>query len=124
MTAKAIEDAKDSSEVGLAVPAMDFDGSVIMVFHDAAFANVTDDGMVWLDKALFTDEQLANKEVFSQVCYVVMVAERKVLAGEQGKACIVDWESHTSKRVVRSILLGGYGHGRAVDGRLASIRGP
>ena len=45
---------------------------------------------------------VASREIFSQMGYVIMIVEKKVLGGEQGKACIVDWKSHTCKRVVRS----------------------
>ena len=76
MMAHAITHAKGRFEVGLTVPAMYFDDSAILAFHDASFANVTDDGVVWPDKALVTDEQLANKWIFSQVGYVVMIAQK------------------------------------------------
>jgi hypothetical protein len=74
----------------------------MLVYHDAAWANVADNTYVEDP----TEQQIENKEVYSQLGYLIFLVEKKVLDGEEGRASLVDWRSHTCPRVCRSTFAG------------------
>ena len=92
-----------------------------MVVSDASLGNVTRQGDVG-EKPL--------ERVYSQSCYTVLLAEKKLLEGSAGKFTLLDYRSHRLQRVCRSTfaaeLLGveeGFDVGQYCRGHWAEVLG-
>lgn len=72
---------------------MDLQGAGILVVTDASLGNVT--------RASGADGPLYTK-VFNQAAYLVLVAERNLMSGKQGRFGVLDARSHRLTRVCRS----------------------
>ena len=72
---------------------MDLQGAGILVVTDASLGNVTRAGGA--DGTLYT-------KVFSQAAYLVLVADRNLMSGKQGRFGVLDARSHRLTRVCRS----------------------
>ncbi|CAJ1331158.1 unnamed protein product [Effrenium voratum] len=81
---------------------------VLLVFHDAAWANVPEERMedfykVHGKEADFDiNKGIVDQGVYSQLGHVLVMAHRNVLEGEKSKAVICEWKSHACPRVCRS----------------------
>ena len=75
--------------------APDIHDLVILVFHDAAWANAPPD---------FDDPEYveANSGLYSQLGHLVLVCDRNVLKGHAVQPSVVAWKSHACPRVCRS----------------------
>ena len=103
LAGRAIREAKQSADLGLTYRGIDFDQSVLLFFHDAALANVTSEGgVIWYDKSAIDEGRVPITDVFSQLGNIIVAAHRDVVAGKAVPVNILDWRTHTSKRVVRS----------------------
>ena len=74
---------------------MDLDGAGIMVVTDAALGNVKADGSLGHDSS-------PMEKVHSQASYFVLLADKKLMAGDEGQFAILDGRSHRLQRVCRS----------------------
>ena len=72
----------------------EFQDLMLLVFHDAAWANVPP-GVEDVDAE-------GDQGVYSQLGYVVLVANRNVLEGVTGQGALGTWKSHACPRVCRS----------------------
>ncbi|CAK9107120.1 unnamed protein product [Durusdinium trenchii] len=72
---------------------MCLDGAGILVVSDASLGNVTRSGGA--DGSIFT-------KVFSQAAYLVLVGDRDLMEGREGKFGVLDSRSHRLSRVCRS----------------------
>ncbi|CAE8612681.1 unnamed protein product [Polarella glacialis] len=97
-TARLIKQAQTEKDVGIRVGKLDKDRLKIFVFHDAAWANVTS-GECVEDP---TQQQIENKEVYSQIGYTMFPATDDVKGEKGGRANLIDWRSHGCPRVCRS----------------------
>ena len=69
---------------------------VIIVYHDAAWANVTNE----YDHQDY--DETKDTGIYSQMGYVVVIAHKEVLLGKPGKGIVATWKSHACQRVCRS----------------------
>ncbi|CAE8614373.1 unnamed protein product [Polarella glacialis] len=97
-TARLIKQAQTEKDVGIRIGKLDKDNLNIFVFHDAAWANVTSGECV--DDP--TQQQIDNKEVYSQIGYTMFLATNDVKGEKGGRANLIDWRSHGCPRVCRS----------------------
>ncbi|CAE8725915.1 unnamed protein product [Polarella glacialis] len=97
-TARLIKQAQTEKDVGIRIGKLDKDNLKIFVFHDAAWANVTSGECV--DDP--TQQQIDNKEVYSQIGYTMFLATNDVKSEKGGRANLIDWRSHGCPRVCRS----------------------
>ena len=72
---------------------MCLDGAGILIVSDASLGNVTRSGGA--DGSIFT-------KVFSQAAYLVLVGDRDLMEGREGKFGVLDSRSHRLSRVCRS----------------------
>ena len=72
---------------------------VMLVFHDAAWANAPVDGL-HEDPELVEETQ--GHGIYSQLGHILVMADRRALRGEQCQSNIVGWKSHACPRVCRS----------------------
>eukprot|EP00438_Fugacium_kawagutii_P026759 Skav216449 [mRNA] locus=scaffold50:462658:469839:- [translate_table: standard] len=72
-----------------------FDDLVILVFHDAAWANAPADA----EDIEYVD---GMNGLYSQLGHLVLVCHRNVLRGEQVQPVVISWKSHACPRVCRS----------------------
>ena len=98
-TNKIVDAAKKFDKEGLKLKKIEEDDVIVLAFHDAAWANV--DLEAEHDPVWDGDSKLA-----SQLASLVMVADRKVLFNQAGKASVIDWRSKASSRVCRSTFAG------------------
>lgn len=84
---------KKDSGFKLRFSKMDLEGAGILVVTDASLGNVTRTG---------GSEGTVQTKVFSQAAYVVLVADKELLAGREGRFCVLDARSHRLTRVCRS----------------------
>ncbi|CAE8594596.1 unnamed protein product, partial [Polarella glacialis] len=97
-TARLIKQAQTEKDVGIRIGKLDKGNLKIFVFHDAAWANVTSGECV--DDP--TQQQIDNKEVYSQIGYTMFLATNDVKSEKGGRANLIDWRSHGCPRVCRS----------------------
>ena len=100
-TNKVVRIAQRGKDFGPSSPRLDesWDDLVLLVFHDAAWANVpatvpspdVDEG-----------EAHGNVGVYSQLGHLVVLTSRKVLRGEGAPGLLCTWKSHACPRVCRS----------------------
>ena len=69
---------------------------VVIVYHDAAWANVTNE----YDHVDYTETN--DTGIYSRLGYVVVITHRNTLLGETGTGIVAAWKSHTCQRVCRS----------------------
>ena len=105
----------------LVFQAVDLEDCGIMVVCDAALGNVTLTGSA---------EGTVTDKVYSQSCYFVLIADRDLMEGRQGKFNVLDARSHRIPRVCRSTYGAetlsteeGFDIGILCRGFLASLRG-
>ncbi|CAK9111736.1 Copia protein [Durusdinium trenchii] len=65
---------------------------VIIVYHDAAWANVTNE----YDHQDY--DETKDTGIYSQMGYVVVIAHKEVLLGKPGKGIVATWKSHACQR--------------------------
>ena len=68
---------------------------VVIVYHDAAWANVTNE----YDHVDYTETN--DTGIYSRLGYVVVITHRNTLLGETGTGIVAAWKSHTCQRVCR-----------------------
>lgn len=86
---------KQMPDFALMFRPMDLDGAGIMVVTDAALGNVKADGSLGHDSS-------PMEKVHSQASYFVLLADKKLMAGDEGQFAILDGRSHRLQRVCRS----------------------
>jgi hypothetical protein len=97
-TAKLIKNAKKYKDTEIRISKLDVSNLCLVAFHDAAWANTTTGEHV--DEP--SDGQIADKEVYSQLGYLIYLCDKAVLTGQAAKGILVDWRSLTCPRVCRS----------------------
>lgn len=77
----------------------DFEDLVMLVYHDAAWANAA------VDPALANEQDLkesAGVGVYSQLGHIMLMTSNKALEGETCPTVVMGWKSHACPRVCRS----------------------
>lgn len=112
---------KLTASFGLTFRPMCLEDAGVMVITDSSLGNVTKEG---------STIGSVEKRVFSQSSYMVLLADKKLMSGEEGQFCLLDGRSHRLSRVCRSTyaaeLLGAeeaFDCGQFIRGVLASFRG-
>lgn len=97
-TNKAVKMAQNGKDEPLVYPKLAGDMSqlMILVFHDAAWANAPPEA----DDDEYQPEK--NHGIYSQLGHLVLVCDRSVMKGETVKPAVVSWKSHACPRVCRS----------------------
>ena len=77
----------------------DMDEPIMLVYHDAAWANVP----LGQEEDELTD-LVGDKTtgIYSQLGHIVVLTEKKTLEGKEGTSTICAWKSHACQRVCRS----------------------
>ena len=79
--------------------AQDFDDLLLLVYHDAAWANAS------LDPDIDDyDDYLASggQGVYSQLGHILLLTGRRALTGQETPTMVMGWKSHACPRVCRS----------------------
>ncbi|CAK9100240.1 unnamed protein product [Durusdinium trenchii] len=116
-----LKQMKLTASFGLTFRPMCLEDAGVMVITDSSLGNVTKEG---------STIGSVEKRVFSQSSYMVLLADKKLMSGEEGQFCLLDGRSHRLSRVCRSTyaaeLLGAeeaFDCGQFIRGVLASFRG-
>ena len=100
-TNRVVRQAQKGKDYGPTYPRLQetWDDLVLVVFHDAAWANVpATDSCPELDEG----EASANMGIYSQLGHLVGLTSRRVLRGERAPGLLCTWKSHACPRVCRS----------------------
>lgn len=84
---------KQDANFTLRFKGLDLNGAGIIVVTDASLGNVTRAGC---------EEGTVFTKVFSQSAYLILVADRDLMAGREGRFAVLDSRSHRLTRVCRS----------------------
>ena len=99
-TNKAVRMAQCGKKRKLSYKKLDeMDEPIMLVYHDAAWANVPVDMEVDDFADLIGDK---GTGVYSQLGHLVVITEKKTLEGAEGVSMICAWKSHACSRVCRS----------------------
>ena len=99
-TNRAIRMAQSGKRQKIAYKKLDeMDEPIMLVYHDAAWANVPMDEEVADFEDINVDK---NTGIYSQLGHIVMITEKKTLEGQEGTSIICAWKSHACSRVCRS----------------------
>ena len=99
MAAKCVSALKKHDDLGILAQLLNLDDCVIMVLHDAAFANAT--GLQWIGYNLtLLLKEFLSMGIYSRLGYLVLLVEKQVLEGKAVRVNLVNWRSHICKRVV------------------------
>ncbi|CAK9107883.1 unnamed protein product, partial [Durusdinium trenchii] len=116
-----LKQMKLTASFGLTFRPMCLEDAGVMVITDSSLGNVTKEG---------STIGSVEKRVFSQSSYMVLLADKKLMSGEEGQFCLLDGRSHRLSRVCRSTyaaeLLGAeeaFDCDQFIRGVLASFRG-
>jgi hypothetical protein len=101
-TSKLLREAQNYKDTSIRIQALNPDDLCLVVYHDAAWANTTTQEEVEEPN----QEMIDNKEVYSQIGYLIFLCESKVARGEEGRANLLDWKAHACPRVCRSTFAG------------------
>ena len=98
-TARMVREAKRHPDAGIRVRPLNPDNLCIVVYHDAGWANAQDGTPVEGEP---TRDEIDNGTVYSQLGQLVFLTEKGIFDGHEVPSNLVEWRSHTCKRICRS----------------------